>query len=113
MKYRNGFVSNSSSSSFMILLRKEDYLEVYNNLSDLERDIVNFLEPETINKFGIEFIKLSGMTGNYSSLEDYGCDLDLTDKETEKLENDGPECIYDNIHNQFKEYEHIEDSVDI
>jgi hypothetical protein len=47
MKIRTGFVSNSSSSSFVIFLKEKDYEEVYNELSPLEKELVDYLEPQT------------------------------------------------------------------
>lgn len=40
MKIRNGFVSNSSSSSFMILATKEYFDEAIQDLSDRDQEIV-------------------------------------------------------------------------
>jgi hypothetical protein len=56
MKIRTGFVSNSSSSSFVIFLKEKDYEEVYNELSPLEKELVDYLEPQNKKWFCFYFL---------------------------------------------------------
>jgi len=51
MKIRSGFVSNSSSSSFVMIVKKEAYENVFSNLSKLEQKLAEDLFKET-NVFG-------------------------------------------------------------
>ena len=74
MKTRTGFVSNSSSSSYVVLVEKEAYDKLFAQLSDLERDIVQFLQQDGggVRKFmGGEVVVMQYVSGNYSTLEDY------------------------------------------
>ena len=42
MKIRQGFVSNSSSSLFVIVVPKNDFNEFFNELKDYEKELVNY-----------------------------------------------------------------------
>lgn len=108
MKIRNGFVSNSSSSSFMIALKEEDFNEIYKGLSPLEKELVDHLGTEEKKAFGINLRVLSGMEGNYSSFEDFSSDLELTEEEESDLDDQGPECIFDKVLDKFRAKDHFE-----
>jgi hypothetical protein len=112
MKVRQGFVSNSSSSSFMICLRKEDYKEVFNSLSKLEQELVKHLHPIDKKVFGLDLKIISGTSGNYDSFEDFVIDIDLTDEEEERLDDDGAACIFDDVYKKFEAKEHFQHGVD-
>jgi hypothetical protein len=44
MKIRTGFVSNSSSSSYILIIKKDEYDKFYNSLSKLEKHILDNLK---------------------------------------------------------------------
>ena len=102
MKIRQGFVSNSSSSSFVIFVEKKDYDKIVAELSVLEKDILSAVSPEKIKAFGKNLMKIGYMSGNYSTLEDYTYEGKLSDKEEDDLENEGADCILDKIVEKFK-----------
>ncbi len=53
MKVRNGFVSNSSSSSFVIAVKKDVHEKVLKQLTEYEKDVIEQIaEKDTI--FGID-----------------------------------------------------------
>ena len=82
MKIRNGFVSNSSSSSFVVIAPKEDVDIVLKSMKEYEQAVINFVKTET-NFLNTKINIFSGMTGNYDSWE-YGFDFDVeewTEKE--------------------------------
>jgi len=57
MKIRIGFVSNSSSSSYILIIKKDEYDELYNSLSKLEKHILDNLQLKD-KKFGDIDIKV-------------------------------------------------------
>lgn len=68
MKIRSGFVSNSSSSSFLILLTKEAYDEVISGVDPLAQAVVEQLSRKT--KFlGTECVAYSRMSGNHDDFD--------------------------------------------
>lgn len=55
MKIRNGFVSNSSSSSFILIVKEEDHLKALDNLdSEFEKKFLNNVMSDE-KKFGTKF----------------------------------------------------------
>ena len=71
MKTRNGFVSNSSSSSFVIVVPTETYDKVVATLSDLEKRMVKHMGSKSKTLFGKNISVISGVSGNYDSLEGF------------------------------------------
>lgn len=103
MKSRQGFVSNSSTSSFILITTKENFDKCYNELNDVEKKIVDFVTDEA--KFldtdcrTIEYIQ-----GNYSTFE-YD-DPELTSEDFEKIEEEYDYCredFYWEVINKFEE----------
>ena len=70
MKSREGFVSNSSTSSYIIIIPDENFEEVISELTEIQQKIVKELvnDEEVI---GIKAKVLSYMSGNISSFEDW------------------------------------------
>jgi hypothetical protein len=106
MKIRKGFVSNSSSSSFVIFVKKSDFDKIQATLSGLEKDILSFIEPKNIKAFDMDTIKISYLTGNDDSFESYTFKGDLSEGERKDLE-DGASCLFEKIVKRFKSGPHL------
>jgi len=85
MKIRSGFVSNSSSSSFVAWVPKEEWETLKQTFDSLEMAIAEYL-TDTSNVFGQECISFHSVSGNYDSFEYYP-DVELVWKAA--LEADG------------------------
>ena len=110
-KIRTGFVSNSSSSSFVMFVKKEDYDRIYETLSNLEKDIIDFVTRDT-SGLGLQLKRVGFVGGNYSTFEDYTYDKELTEDEEERMNDLGAECIMDDILGKFKDIDTLNHSED-
>ena len=111
MKIRNGFVSNSSSSSFVIVMKKKDFEGFYSQLDDVEKAIVNHVLDHTTYKLDDqEFSVMSGVTGNESSFAYFSLPsgLKLNEEQKDIMENDGFECWFDNIVDRIPSHQRID-----
>lgn len=64
MKIRNGFVSNSSSSSFVLLIPKTDYEKVTKDMTPFEKEVLNQLKiNEKITFMNTEMVLFEEITG--------------------------------------------------
>ena len=83
MKIRSGFVSNSSSSSFVVIAPKNIVDDVLNELTTNEKAAVNWIKTGDKLFCGKVVTVFQGMTGNYSSWEDFEYPEDVDDEDEE------------------------------
>jgi len=63
MKIRSGFVSNSSSSSFIALIEPESFKELKESLNDLEKEVLEKLETDKVKLSGKNYIQFYSYVG--------------------------------------------------
>lgn len=68
MKVRSGFVSNSSSSSFVALIPKTEWVGIIAGLSDIEMAAIETLIKDK-TFCGVDCVEYKAMSGNYDSFE--------------------------------------------
>jgi len=98
MKLRDGHVSNSSSSSFVMILKKKDYKDLLSRLGKMAHLIAERSSWENLKQPGLVMVSIwSGMDGE-DQLDALGvkdqiskADLDADNEESDK----GHEEIYD------------------
>jgi DNA polymerase III psi subunit len=99
MKIRNGFVSNSSSSSFLLIIKKEDFETI--EFTKLEKEVLNELNLQKDKIFDIDIMKISTLDdAGYNQLDDFSTDLDdsdLTEEEIAIMDDEGVYEIYEKI----------------
>lgn len=81
MKIRQGFVSNSSSSSFVILMTEDQYKELHEKVDVNQKALMEELKTE-VKAFGLDLIQMAGCEGNYSIFEE----MEIADDELEEDE---------------------------
>jgi len=112
MKFRQGFVSNSSSSSFTYVIKKEYFDDFEKTLEIYEQELFDWLNKMTNSIDGISYYVFSGRAGNCSSFDDFEFEIELTDKQNEILENEGAHQMFDNVVSRMNKYKYIEVEVD-
>jgi len=88
MKIRNGFVSNSSSSSFTVIMSLEQEKIWKEQLNVYEKQVVDGdgLTRDEKDFNGQLVVVYSGYTGNYDCFEDITIDLIPEDEELDEVE---------------------------
>jgi len=66
MKIRTGFVSNSSSSSFVAVLAKDDFNKLLETLTPVAKTVISYLQIENKKLNNTEMIVYSAIEGNAS-----------------------------------------------
>ena len=116
MKIRTGFVSNSSSSSFLLIAKQSAYDDIVKDLTKFEIAVAEALSSKS-KLFGEDVVVFSGWSDSGSSSWEYIFDemdyaLSEEDEEDENL-LDKPYEAYDKIVKNLKEtsevFEHSED----
>jgi len=110
MKIRNSFVSNSSSSSFVLLIKESDYRDVFRNLSNLEKILINHLRPSNAEVFDNELTIIKGCIGNFSSYDDFPIEHNVLLTEDDKIELEKEwacDCILEKIIDKLTSREHF------
>jgi hypothetical protein len=69
MKIRSGFVSNSSSSSFLAIIKKDDYEKILKDLGPLAQATIEYTGASNKKFAGQDCILHYHITGNYNSFE--------------------------------------------
>lgn len=87
MKLRKGFVSNSSSSSFVLVTTKENHDKVYDKLSDFEKAVIKSITFET-KVYGIDSIGYETWYDQGSSSYDH-LDVDWDEDVPDEYEDEG------------------------
>ncbi len=87
MKIRNGFVSNSSSSSFMLVMNREYFSEVYNNAEEYQKQMISHLDVHEDILNGKDMVYICGFFGNNDSFEDFAFTCELSKEIEEILDN--------------------------
>ena len=98
MKIRNGFVSNSSSSSFVCIIRKEAFDKVIAKKGLLWKAFaLQFFSKSTV--LGIDCMYFEGMTGNYSTFDDTSLNIEGLEGDeytaAQKMLDEGDVCLHE------------------
>jgi len=79
MKIRNGFVSNSSSSSFILIIPENKYEDWYNSLSTISKEVIdNIGDKITREVLGQQVVMISKAMGHDEYMFE-NVNIDFTD----------------------------------
>lgn len=69
MKIRSGFVSNSSSSSFLVIMKKEDYQKVASTFTPVQKALANHFNITEKKILDTDCVIYKNTYGNYGYSE--------------------------------------------
>lgn len=95
MKIRIGFVSNSSSSSYVILLTKDQFDKIIESMTAFEIAIVNLLDPQPTKCFDMDMIVVDWCSGNYDTFQNVHPDEKIIQLYKEMMGEDVDEDYFD------------------
>jgi len=101
MKIRTGFVSNSSSSSFVAFLPEKDFNDIRNSLSILDAAVVSTVGIKRQQFLGSDCVSFGFVSGNYSTLE-YTSDSEIM-KYAEEIANERGETLPNDFATEISE----------
>ena len=102
MKIRNGFVSNSSSSSFVIFVKKDVSDAIKEECTTFQKMVMEYVESGPMTFCGVELMKYSYFTGNVSTFEFLAEEVDLS-KIPDDEDMDSVYDVWDSIEQKLKE----------
>lgn len=118
MRIRSGFVSNSSSSSFILVVKKEDWDREYNALHQFGKDHVDFLcehgTMKTAKINGTEMVLFGYPSGDNSPYQyDRGpeYDEDTYGELPKDMSDDGHELV-EEFERKLQKYENLSEYTD-
>ena len=89
MKVRNGFVSNSSSTSYNILVDKEEYQKALDQAEDFVQDLIKKLTDSKPKKLcDVDLVEIDYVTGSQNSWYDWGVKDVLPAETVTKIEEE-------------------------
>lgn len=102
MKIRTGFVSNSSSSSFVLIVDENRYKEILETLSPLEKDIMSYITK--ISDIGsTKIVVVEG----YSNEDGWTLSYYKPGSGIEKVSRDTLQDVFDGLLRKLKDGKHF------
>lgn len=98
MKIRNGFVSNSSSSSFILITTEDTLHKVLSRFNEQEKGFICSVLPKEIS-FELDGNEYIQFCTTFDSSSVYDAASDVSDEIADRAGN-----ILDNFRNAFKKY---------
>jgi hypothetical protein len=96
MKFREGFVSNSSSSSFVLFVRKGSYDNVFSEMTAIQKDFCQKYFKESV-VMGIPVMRVSGDTNDCNFFDGYYPDGELANILENEYAEEGTEGLWQEI----------------
>jgi hypothetical protein len=109
MKIRNGFVSNSSSSSFIIIIPSENFKEITSKMESIEAKIIEDIASNE-KVIGVDAKVVKYVAGNDCSLTPHDLTYELQlelEKELGGIIEDDPYIFYEAIDDAIYKYGEI------
>jgi len=97
MKIRSGFVSNSSSSSFILIASKELVEKTLEKMNEKETTAVIMSSGQKINLFGKECFVFEEFcdNGGYSNWDDFSIKEEFDSEEVQEIFNESDVSFYE------------------
>jgi hypothetical protein len=89
MKVRNGFVSNSSSNSFVIITTKENHEKTLSNLHPFAAAVIRAIVSQKDHKFGKDLVYIGTLDTPSGSVTFDDLDIDFDGEKPDRYEVDG------------------------